>query len=283
MSLSEAAPLGARANLAPRRFEVHVQTPPQPPYSQVRRTWRDLERAGVDGLWTWDHFFTEWTPGDFEGWSLLAALAEATDQARVGVLVTAATFRHPGLLAKIVTTVDHVSEGRLIVGLGAARLAAEHEAFGLAFPPPGERVKLVEQTCRVLAGLGSGRLTMASDHLCFENAPGDPLPLQRPQPPILIGAHGPRLIEVTARYAQYWNCFGSLEEQVAIAKRMDATCERVGRDPASLRRLPALLPAMVKPGAAARYRDAGFDGVILIAPSNDPAATLPLVEMLQAT
>ncbi len=263
-------------------WEVHVQTPPQPPYARLRDTWRALEDAGYDGLWTWDHFYTETTPGDYDGWTLLAGLAEATSRARLGVLVTAVTFRHPALLARVATTVDHVSGGRLIVGLGAARLASEHETFGVPFPTTGARIERLEETCQVLDGMWRGEpFSLRGAHVELRDATGHPRPLQSPRPPVLIGGHGPRMMAVAARHADWWNGFGSAAEHRDLNRRLDAVCAEQGRDPRTLRRLASVWQSQVTPETAAQYREAGADGVVVIAHDNDAAPLVPLRDRLR--
>lgn len=251
-------------------FQLHIQTPPQPPYSHLRDCWRALEGQGVDALWTWDHFFTENTPGDFEGWTLLAALAEATNRARIGVFVTAATFRHPSLLAKMAATVDHVSEGRLITGLGAARLPSEHEAFGIEWPSPAQRVRRLREQIDILDGLATGEpFSYEGRYARLRGARGIPAPVQRPRTPILIGAHGPRMLALTAQRAQYWNAFVTPDALAALNPSLDRMCAAAGRDPSDLKRLPAVLLDQATPDYLSGLRDVGADGVVLVASSND--------------
>ena len=260
-------------------FPIHVQTPPLPPYRAIRETWLALEAAGVEAIWTWDHFFTEFTPGDYEGWSLLAALAEATSAVKIGVLVTAATFRHPSLLAKICTTVDHISDGRLIIGLGMARLETEHRAFGIPWLTSGQRFRRMRECLDVIDGLATGEpFSYEGRHAVLHEARGHPLNIQRPRPPVLIGAHGPQMTRFAAERAEMWNGFGYPEHHLEHKQRVDAACREVGRDPATLQRLASVYQAEWNREGLAAYRDAGATGAILISGSNDPATLVPAIE-----
>jgi alkanesulfonate monooxygenase SsuD/methylene tetrahydromethanopterin reductase-like flavin-dependent oxidoreductase (luciferase family) len=265
------------------RWEVHVQTPPRPPYARARELWCSLEDAGYDALWTWDHYYTETTSGDYDGWTLLAGLAEATHRARLGVLVTAVTFRHPALLARIATTVDHVSDGRLIVGLGAARLASEHETFGVPYPTTRVRIERLEETCRVMEGMWRGEpFSFSGDHVQLRDATGFPRPLQTPRPQVLVGGHGPRIMRVAARHADWWNGFGTPDDHRALNQRLDAVCAAERREPRTLRRLAAVWQAHVTADTAAQYREAGADGVVVIAHDDDISTLARLYESLCA-
>ncbi len=156
------------------------------------------ETAGFDGAWVFDHF----TPlyGDrngpcLEAWILLAGLAAATSRIRLGVLVTGITYRHPSILATEAITVDHVSNGRLELGLGAAWHQPEHEELGIPFPPIKERAERLEEGIQVMRLLMTkDRATFTGRHYQLANASYHPRPVQRPHPPIWIGAGGEQLM-----------------------------------------------------------------------------------------
>lgn len=199
------------------------------------------ERSGVDSLWVDDHLLCdEGDPNDpkLEGWATLAALAAATSRARIGLLVAANTFRNPGLTAKLATTVDHVSDGRSVLGLGGGWFEREHEAFGIDFGSGfGERLDRLEESVglirRLLAGervSHEGRFYRFADALC------EPRPLQD-RLPILIGGSGPRkTLPIVARHADMWNAYGTPETLAASDAILVEHCVAVGRDPATIER-----------------------------------------------
>src|SRR3954468_24064832 len=224
--------------------------------SQAGRSWQEsldrfqlAEDLGFDHAWLVDHL----TPTDdhperpiHEAWTLLAAIAALTDRIRLGVLVTSNTFRNPSLLAKQAVTVDHVSAGRLVLGLGAGWHVDEHRRYGLELPPPSERVDRLEESIQILLALMSAdRTTYEGLHYRLRAAPLEPKPLQQPRIPILIAAHRPRMLRLAARYADQWDTFGVIPGgategvETEIAERiasLDAACRAIGRDPSEIRR-----------------------------------------------
>ncbi len=154
------------------------------------------------------------------------------------------TFRHPSVLAKQAVTVDHVSNGRLILGFGAGWYEWEHEAFGIDFPPTGMRVSQYGEALALLDAFLSNDVTsFAGEHYTLRDAPNRPPPMQSPRIPIIVGAHGPRTIEFAARHADIWNSRGTVDEMRERNERMDAACERAGRDPAEVVRSVSYFPA----------------------------------------
>ena len=135
-------------------------------WPQLRETWLELEELGFDDLWVYDHYLPTGTTledGDVtDAWSLLAALSQVVKRPRLGTLVTSATFRHPAALAKIAATVDHASDGRVVLGLGAGWHRPEHHAYGIPFPGIGERIRRLEETIRVI------RLLWTADRADFQ-------------------------------------------------------------------------------------------------------------------
>jgi F420-dependent oxidoreductase-like protein len=202
---------------------------------------RFAEDAGFTGVWVFDHFNPLY--GDpngpcLEGWSLLAALGAATERVRLGNLVTGITYRHPSVLAAQAVTVDHVTDGRLDLGLGAAWHGREHRELGIDFPPTGERIDRLEEAIEVM------RLLMTTDgasfegrHYRLEGATYRPRPVQSPHPPLWIGASGPRrMLPLAARVADVWHTFGEPAELARKGRIVDEHAARAGRDPASIRR-----------------------------------------------
>ena len=211
---------------------------------QIKRSWDEARQAavrfdalGFDSLWVCDHVYGVPAPTlpIFEAWSQLAAVAAITERAQLGTLVTPPFFRNPAVFAKQVTTIDHISNGRVIVGLGAGWFQPEFEAYGCDFPKLGERMQALEETVEILKGLWSEeRMTFEGEHFRVKDAICEPKPVRRP--PILIGGGGEKvLMGIVARHADIWNNLAvfqpQLEAKIAAVRRR---CEEEARDPESL-------------------------------------------------
>ena len=199
---------------------------------------RACDEAGLDGLFRSDHYSSMHAePGSLDAWATLAALAAVTERIRLGTLVSPVTFRHPSVLAKNVVTVDHVSAGRVEVGMGAGWMEVEHRAYGFPFPELGERLEhLAEQVEIVHRLLTEDAVEFEGRHYRLDRARGLPKPVQRPRPPILIGgsARGGTL-GLAVRFGDEYNTpTGDLDEVRARRARVREACERAGRDPDSL-------------------------------------------------
>jgi alkanesulfonate monooxygenase SsuD/methylene tetrahydromethanopterin reductase-like flavin-dependent oxidoreductase (luciferase family) len=208
------------------------------PYADIRAVARAAEDTGLDSIWAYDHLLFRDDDGEsgiHECWTVLAALADATSRIQLGILVMCTAFRNPALLAKMAATLDHVSGGRLILGLGCGWHNPEFEAFGY---PTDHKVGRFEEALTVIRGLIregradlDGRWVQAHDAVLA--------PPARPDLPILIAAKRPRMLELAARHADMWNVawFGPPDERWAGLRRdVDAACRKVGRDPATLER-----------------------------------------------
>ena len=206
-----------------------------------RTSWVDLrdaclaaEAAGWDSIWVDDHLLTdEGDPTDakLEGWATLAALATLTTRARLGLLVAANTLRNPGLTAKLATTIDHLSGGRSVLGLGGGWFGREHDAFGIDFGAGfGERLDMLDEAVGLIRRLLDGeRLTHRGRFYRMHDALIAPLPVQ-PRLPILIGGSGPtKTLRTTARYADMWNGFGPPERIAAVSETLRERCDEIGR------------------------------------------------------
>jgi F420-dependent oxidoreductase-like protein len=199
------------------------------------------ETAGFDSLWFDDHLLSdEGDPSDpkLEGWTVAAAVAAITSRATIGHLVTANTFRHPALLAKMATTLDHVSGGRAVLGIGAGWFAEEHAAFGLDFGRSmGERIDRMGEAIGILRRLlGGERVTHAGRFYRLDAAICEPRPVQA-RLPILVGGSGPRkTLPLVARHADLWNGYGTPAEVAGTMAVLDARCREAGRDPATIER-----------------------------------------------
>jgi alkanesulfonate monooxygenase SsuD/methylene tetrahydromethanopterin reductase-like flavin-dependent oxidoreductase (luciferase family) len=199
-----------------------------------------VDRLGYDTLWTWDHvyaIFGDPYQGIFEGYTSLAAWAMATERTHLGLLVGANTFRNPGLVAKAIATIDHISNGRAIAGLGGAWFGLEHEAHGIDFGSGfGQRLDWLDESVSAVRRLLDGE-TVTSEpggHYAFERAVHHPAPVSG-HVPIMIGGGGEKkTLRTVARYADMWNVMGTVEELTRKVDVLRAHCEAVGRDPAEI-------------------------------------------------
>jgi alkanesulfonate monooxygenase SsuD/methylene tetrahydromethanopterin reductase-like flavin-dependent oxidoreductase (luciferase family) len=203
--------------------------------------WRIGDEAGFDHIWPFDHLIAlgpDPAAPIFDGWTVLGAIAALTKRARMGLNVTGNLYRHPGLMAKIAVTVDHLSNGRLEFGIGTGWNEPEFTQFGLPFPSAGDRVTMLDEALRVIKLLWSEpRSTYKGRFYVLKDAIAEPKPVQRPHPPIWIGSKGERMLRVTARHAGVWHSNArSFDESVAASRYLDEACAKIDRDPATLRR-----------------------------------------------
>lgn len=211
------------------------------PIDAQREAWRTAEEAGFDHIWPFDHLIAlgpDPAQPIFDGWTILGAVAEVTKRVRIGLNVTGNLYRHPGLLAKIAVTVDHLSSGRLEFGLGAAWNEPEFRMHGLPFPSAGDRVRMLDESlCAMKLLWSEPRATFAGRFYQLSEAIAEPKPVQKPHPPIWIGGSGPkRTLRVVARHADVWNSSsGTPDEMKALLRILDEHCAKVGRDRAGIR------------------------------------------------
>jgi alkanesulfonate monooxygenase SsuD/methylene tetrahydromethanopterin reductase-like flavin-dependent oxidoreductase (luciferase family) len=209
------------------------------PWPKTAERWRLFEELGFDSAWNCDHLIQPSRPQGpyFEAWTLLAALAAVTKRIRLGVLVTSNTFRHPAVLAKEAITVDHISNGRLDVGIGAGWYEPEHRMFGIDFPETKELVSRFKEAVEVVdAMLRNETTSYAGQYYQLREATSRPAPIQKPRPPLTLGAFGPRMLKIAAVHADTWNAFGSVEEIRQRNELLDQYCDEIGRAPGSLGR-----------------------------------------------
>jgi F420-dependent oxidoreductase-like protein len=202
------------------------------------------ESLGFDAFFRSDHYLSMGSasglPGPSDAWTTLAGIARETRTIRLGTLVTSATFRLPGPLAITVANVDAMSGGRVELGLGAGWYEAEHTAYGIPFPPLGERFERLEEQLALITGLWAtpdgDRFTLEGTHYSVVDSPALPKPTQQPGPPIIVGGHGAkRTPRLAATYAAEFNLvFSPLEETGTQFGRVRAACEAQGRDPDTL-------------------------------------------------
>lgn len=271
--MSQALRVGLK--LRPERYSIAVQ----------RGAWLIGDQAGFDHVWSYDHLVAvgaDVTAPIFEGWSLLAAMAEGTKRARIGLLVTGNQYRHPALLAKMAVTIDHLSAGRLELGIGAGWNEPEFAMLGMRYPSTADRIRALDESCTVIRRLWTQpRANFAGHFYTLANAIAEPKPVQKPYPPIWIGGSGPkRTLRVVANHADVWNSNGkTLEDDVRSSNLLDEYCLAIDRDPGTLRRSAQLFWHDVDSTCrlAEAYLRAGFSELVLVIhPDRLPASADPL-------
>jgi alkanesulfonate monooxygenase SsuD/methylene tetrahydromethanopterin reductase-like flavin-dependent oxidoreductase (luciferase family) len=238
-----------------------------------------FEELGFDSIWFCDHLQRPSRPDDpcLEGWTTLAALSALTNRPRLGLLVNSNTFRHPSLVAKQALTVDQISAGRLEVGLGAGWFVSEHERFGFDFPATGELVARFKEGVEIIdRALRQDTVNYEGTYYSLVDAPFRPRPVQKPRPPLTLGAHGPRMLRIVAQYADRWNSFGTLEEIKDRNSALDEACAEIGRDPSEIIRslYGWTIPLKIDPWSSVeafrdvvgRYQEIGISEFLMEAP-----------------
>jgi F420-dependent oxidoreductase-like protein len=227
-------------------------------WANAGQTWQELldgcqhaEATGWDGIWVPDHFMPPaggFGPEDdsddsaemgtiLEAWSVLAGLAVAVPRVRLGAMVSGNTYRHPAVLANMAATVDHISGGRLVVGIGAGWQENEHQRYGLELGSVSERSDRFEEACEILTMLFSrDRTTFSGEYYQLDGAPMEPKPIQNPLPLMIGGGGEKRTLRTVARFATEWNVWGrpdDLRHKISVLERH---CEEVDRDPAEIQK-----------------------------------------------
>jgi probable F420-dependent oxidoreductase len=264
-------------------LRIGIKLSQDQPIETYREVWRIADEAGFDHCWAMDHLASIGSVGDdrpiFDGWELLAGMAVATQRVRIGLMVTGITYRNPALLAKVATTVDHLSEGRLEFGIGAAWAANEHEMYGIS--GLDHRVGLLSEGLRIMKMLWTQERTdFEGRYFTMRNAVANPKPVQKPYPPIWVGAGGPTTLRLTARHADVWNATGAMESAVEGSRQLDELCAEIGRDPGEIRRsvqVPAGSDAAELVDRLHRHYEAGFSElVVMLSGGSMPTASAPV-------
>ena len=223
------------------RFGVHTGLQ-HTTYDVLRPTWRKIEDLGFDWISIWDHFYgATGKPDDaacFEAVAMHAALAAETSRVRVGSLVYSVGYRHPSVLAKMITAIDHISGGRADMGLGAGWAQVEYEAYGIPFPGVKTRMDQLEEAAQCVRGLLHDDVTnFSGEWFNLTNARNEPRPIQK-KIPIWVGGGGEkRTLNITAKYADGWNVpFVSPEAFAHKSSVLTNHCESIGRDPKEVKR-----------------------------------------------
>ena len=258
-----------------------MTAPMQVGYEDILRVWEEADAVPeLEHAWLFDHLMPIGGDPDgpiFEGWTLLSALAARTERIRLGVLVSSNRFRSPAVLAKIATTVDIVSGGRLDFGIGAGSRPShplarrEYDAHGLPYHDQADAVAALAEACTVIRRLWTSEepFDFDGEHVKLKGAFGNPKPVQRPHPPIMIGGRSSATLRVAAEHADLWNIpgGGDIEDVAGRSALLDRCCAEIGRDPASITRSIFLPVDYDKPAATREKIDeaagAGFGHIVL--------------------
>lgn len=255
-------------------------------WADAASTWSDIlasaqhaEQTGWDGVYIADHFLP--SLGDDSGpmnecLALVAALAATVPRVRLGTLVCGNTYRHPAVLANQAATIDQISGGRLVLGLGAGWQENEHQAYGIELPPPGPRLDRLEEACAVVKGLLSQpRTSFDGAYYSLADAPCEPKPVQDPLPLLIGGGGVKRTLRIAARFADEWNVWGTPELLAEKGAILEQHCEAVDRDPSEIQRSTQALLFMSDDEAfLQRIRDAALPRPMLIGTPPEVADTL---------
>jgi alkanesulfonate monooxygenase SsuD/methylene tetrahydromethanopterin reductase-like flavin-dependent oxidoreductase (luciferase family) len=227
-------------------------------WASLRDAGLRAERLGYDSLWTWDHLYPIVGDADgpiFEGWLTLTAWAQRTERATLGLMVGANTFRNPALVAKMATTLDHISGGRAVLGIGGAWFETEHTAYGIEYGgSPGERLRWLEEAVEIMRGMLHGERPSGRNYYSAREVRNDPPSLQR-RLPILVGGGGEkRTLRIVANYADACNVGGGFENVRRKDEILRRHCAEVGRDPAEIERTAGMGICVIRDDAAEAER-----------------------------
>jgi F420-dependent oxidoreductase-like protein len=240
------------------RFGVH-SGPENADFGEYRDAWVRCEELGFDWVSDFDHFLPimhDPAGRQFEGLTMLSAMAAHTERVRCGMLVLGVTYRHPAVVANMAATIDHVSGGRLELGMGAAWYELEHQQYGIPFPRIGVRMDMLDEACHILRGLWTGEsTTFEGKHFQLKDAHMEPKPLQEHLPLVIGGSGERRTLRIVAEHADIWNTFfGDLERYKHLLSVLDGHCADVGRDSADVRRSVTFRAVLADTEEAAKER-----------------------------
>jgi F420-dependent oxidoreductase-like protein len=212
------------------------------PWDEILELARHCDAAGWHGVWFADHFMPNTGPDGppddgpiLECWAALTGLAAGTERLRIGSLVCGNTYRHPALLANVAAGVDHVSHGRVVLGIGAGWQVNEHRAYGIELPPVKERLDRFEEAVQIVRGLlRQPRTTFEGRHYRISDAPNQPAPVQDPLPLLVGGAGERRTLRIAAQYADEWNAWTTPELMAHKHDVLERHCQDVGRNPSEI-------------------------------------------------
>ncbi|MEZ4520086.1 MAG: LLM class flavin-dependent oxidoreductase [Thermomicrobiales bacterium] len=257
---------------------------------QHYREWPELveqfqwaDETGWDSAWGFDHFFSLREDDEMgvclDGWTLLGSMAVLTKNVQLGLMVTGITHRLPPVLFKQAVTVDHASNGRCILGIGAAWNEREHEAYGIPFPPPKQRVDMFAEAMEMFRLLETQeRTTFDGENYQLDNAPFEPKPVHG-HIPVMIGSTGKRMMRYVARCADMWDGGGTPEEFAAQGARLNELCNEIGRDPSEICWSYQRGPDEMKSADAFRehvkaYAEVGVRAFLMSIPNGTPTAEM---------
>jgi F420-dependent oxidoreductase-like protein len=272
-----------------------VKTAPQhTTWADMLDVWRAADDIELfETAWNFDHFYPIFSDSNgpcLEAWTMLAAMAQATRRIRVGCQVTGMIYRHPAVLANMAATIDIVSNGRLIVGVGAGWNQQECDAYGIPLPPLKERFDRFDEGVEALI------LLMTEEHsnldgkyIQLREARCEPKPVQKPHPPIAIGGNGPRrTLRTVAKFAQHWNSTSGIDHWPTSKSILEKRCAEIGRDPATIEcsanvRYDAVQGPTAVADAAAAFAEAGADVVVVNLPvPHTPQVLEPIADALRS-
>ena len=274
------------------RFAIKTR-PEHQTWEEIRDAWIAADEIPLfESAWNWDHFYPltgDLTGPNFEAWTMLAAMAQATRRIRIGCQVTGMIYRHPAVLANMAATVDIISGGRLELGLGAGWNQMECDAYGIDLPPLKERFDRFDEGVEAIVRLLSQTTTtFAGQYVKLTEARCEPKPVQQPHPPVTIGGRGKkRTLRTVARWAQQWNAIAESPEQwLELKEVLTGHCAAIGRD---VNEITCSVNVRIEPegnlepliAAAAAYRAVGVDLIIVNLPLHpNPDSLKPLAEAL---